>query len=183
MRSEFLQHFHLDAVANAFDKFDGESGKTVANLERNPGFGRSISVTDDGLRKGLVQAVEDRLVSDFAGQPDIARRNIADRRRHQRTAPMRRRSQQMGDAVAGEAFEMIADRLAGAGQNKRNAAEHRAQENLQAAIAADVVERTPDRIVADRPATKRRGQAGERMHHHFRHAGGARREHHPIGLA
>ena len=89
----------------------------------------------------------------------------------------------MGDAVAAEAIEMIADRLAGAGQNKRNAAEHRAQENLQAAIAADVVERTPDRVVDDRPAAKRRGQAGERMHHHFRHAGGARREHDPLGLA
>ena len=140
-------------------------------------------MTDDGLRKGAVQVVEDRLVGDFAGQPDIARRNIADRRRHQRAAPMCRCSQQMRDAVAAETIEMIADRLAGAGQNKRNAAEHGAQENLQATIAADVVERAPDCVVDDRPAAKRRGQAGERVHHHFWHAGSAGSEHDPLGLA
>ena len=138
-----VQHLHLDAIAAALDEFGGKSGKSVANLERHAGFGRGISVTDDGLRKGAVQAVEDRLVGDFARQPDVTRRNIADRRRHQRAAPMRRRSQQMRHAVAAEAIEMFADRLAGAGQNERDAAEHGAQKDLQAAIAADVVERPP----------------------------------------
>ncbi len=57
-------------------KAGGKSGEAVADLERNAGFGRSVGVTDDGLRKGAVQAVEDHLVGDFAGQPDAARRNI-----------------------------------------------------------------------------------------------------------
>ena len=39
---------------------------------------------------------------------------------------------------------MIGDRLAGAGEHERAAAEHGAQVNLQAAVAADVVERAPD---------------------------------------
>ena len=57
---------------------------------------------------------------------------------------MRRRARKMRHAVQRQALEMLGNRLAGARQHERNAAEHRAQENLQAAVAADVVERAPD---------------------------------------
>ena len=59
---------------------------------------------------------------------------------------MRRRAGDMGHAVrARAARRWSADRLARARQHQRAAAEHGAQEYLQAAVAANVVERAPDR--------------------------------------
>ena len=59
----------------------------------------------------------------------------------------------------------------------------RAQEDLQAAIAADVVERAPDHGGVRLLRGDGAGQPSERVHDHFRHAGGAGRQHHPFGLA
>jgi hypothetical protein len=89
----------------------------------------------------------------------------------------------MRHAVAAEAIEMIGDGLACARQHQRRVPERRAQKDLQTAIAADVVERAPyDRAVRCF-AADRRGQAGEAVDGHFRHARGARREQHPFGFA
>ena len=87
----------------------------------------------------------------------------------------------MRDAVPGQAIEMLADRLARARQHQRSAAEHRAQENLQAAVAADVVEGAPYHRRIALLRLERRRQGGERVHHHFRHARGARRQQYPFG--
>ncbi len=93
---------------------------------------------------------------------------------------MRRRAQKMGDAVAAEAIEMLGDRLAAARQHERGAAKHRAQENLQAAIAANIVERRPNDIAIDLALAKGCGEAGHAVDHHFGHAGGAGGQHHPL---
>ena len=75
------------------------------------------------------------------------------------------------------------DRLVGARQHQRAAAEQGAQEDLQAAIAADVVERAPDhRRVIGLRASDRRGQGRRDVHDHLRHAGGAGGEQHPFGM-
>jgi len=49
----------------------------------------------------------------------------------------------MRDAMLRQPRQMIADRLAGAGEDEASAAKHGAEENLQPAVAADVVERAP----------------------------------------
>ncbi len=139
-----VDDFHLDAVANAFEVIRRKSGEAVIDGEADAGFGRGVGVADAGLRKSSAQIVEDRLVGDFSGEANVARRDFADLGRHQRAAPMRRRARQMRHAMPREPEKMIGDRLAGARQNERRAAKHRAQENLQSAIAADVVERAPD---------------------------------------
>ena len=95
---------------------------------------------------------------------------------------MRRRARQMRHAAAAEPGEMIGDRLAGARQHQRRAADDRAQKYLQAAVAADVVERAPhDGAVETLSGADRRDQAGQAVHRHLRHAGRAGREQHPFG--
>ena len=139
-------------------------------------------MADAGFREHGAQTVEDRLVGDFAGEADIARRYFSDLGRHQRPAPVRRRARQMRHAAAAEPGKMIGDRLAGARQHQRRAADDRAQKDLQAAIAADVVERAPhDGAVETLPGADRRDQAGKAVHRHLRHAGRAGREQHPFG--
>ncbi len=138
-------------------------------------------MADAGLRKHGAQAVEDRLVGDFAGETNITRRDFPDLGRHQRAAPMRRRARQMRHAAAAEPGKMIGDRLAGARQHQRRAADDRAQKYLQAAIAADVVERAPDDGAVETSGADRRDQAGQAVHRHLRHAGRAGREQYPFG--
>ena len=79
-----------------------ETRKPVADFERDAGLGRGISVADAGLRESVAQTVQHRLIGDLAGQTNVARRDFADRGRHQRAAPMRRRAGQMRDAVPGQ---------------------------------------------------------------------------------
>ena len=90
----------------------------------------------------------------------------------------------MGDAGGAGADQEIVDRLAGAAQRQRAPAGDRAQENLQAAVAADVVEGRP---VLDRGCGGAlrigAGQRRQRMDHHFRIAGGAGGQQHPFGRA
>ena len=71
-------------------------------------------MADAGLRKHRAQTVEDRLVGNLTRKPDIARRNGADRRAHQRAPPMRRGAGKVGDATMRQPRKMIGDRLAGA---------------------------------------------------------------------
>ncbi len=102
---------------------------------------------------------------------------------HQRAAPLRRRAREMRDAVFGETREMIGDRLAGAGENQRRAAAHRAEIDLQAAVAADVVERAPNVGAVGRArGAHGGGEPFEIVHDHLRHAGRARGHQHPFGV-
>ena len=77
---------------------------------------------------------------------------------------------------------MIDDRLAGLREDQRTVAEHGAQEDLQAAVAADIVKCCPDgRLFARRRDPDRRGQPGEAVHDHLRDARRPRGQEHPFG--
>ena len=80
---------------------------------------------------------------------------------------------------------VIRDGFPGLRQHHRSAADHGAQENLQAAVAADVVQRRPGRVrVARRPVgDDRAGQPIERMSDDLRQPGRARGQHQPLGRA
>ena len=103
-------------------------------------------MADRRMRKRTGQAVEHRLVGDFAGQTDIARREVRGSTAHQELAPVRRRPGDVGDAARAQPCHVIRDGFSGLRQHHRSAADHRAQEYLQAAVAADVVERRPGRV-------------------------------------
>ena len=103
-------------------------------------------MADRGVGKSRLEAVQHRLVGDLARQAHIARRDLADRRAHQGAAPMRWRAGQMGDAIAAQAApgNRAIDSL-GIRQDQRGVAHQRPQEDLQAAIAANVIKCAPDR--------------------------------------
>jgi hypothetical protein len=151
------------------------------NFKGHPGLGRGESVPDPGRRIALAQLVEQRLVGDLARKPDVARADPMRLRAHQRAAPMRRRSRDMGDPASAGAAEKRAGRLGGVRQHQRAAPDDGPQKDLQSAIAADVVERAPhDRLSTGGRRLDRREQAGKRMPHQFRQAGGARSQQNPF---
>ena len=142
---------------------------------------------DIRVGKRRAQMVEDRLVGDFAGQPHITRRNPTGSGAHQRSPPMRRRTGNVADPARPGAGKELANRLQRARQHHRAAAQHRTQENLQAAIAAHVVERAPYRTVAERARGRHRpgrgaGQRRQRMTHQFGNTGRARGEQNPFSF-
>ena len=63
---------------------------------------------------------------------------------------MRRRAGQMGDAMAAQPRQEIRHRFRPAPTGPASAAQQRAQQDLQAAIAADVIESAPDDVLARR---------------------------------
>ena len=67
---------------------------------------------------------------------------------HQRTTPMRGRAGDVGDAMRTRSKQKIAGRFFGGREHERCAAHQRAQEDLQAAVPADVVEGAPDERIA-----------------------------------
>ena len=79
---------HLDAVACGTNERSRKAGQAIIDVESDAGLGRSVSVTDIGMRKHGAQGAEGRLVGDLAREPNIARRNAADRRTHQHAPPM-----------------------------------------------------------------------------------------------
>ena len=100
---------------------------------------------DGRAGKRRAQTVEHRLIGDLAGEAHIAGRDrFVRRHHHQRAAPLRGRAGQMCHAMGAKPGQMIGDRLAGAGKDKRRAAADRAQINLQTAVTANIVERAPD---------------------------------------
>src|SRR5215472_5401616 len=112
--------------------------ETVIDLKTDTGLRGGIGMTDAGMRKEGAQIVEDRLIGNFAGQPYIARGDCAYGGANEGAPPMRGRDGKMRHAAAREALEMIRDCFSGAGKNERAAAYQSTEEDLQAAIAADV---------------------------------------------
>ena len=91
---------------------------------------------------------------------------------------MRRRAGNMGRARCAEPDEKRVDAFARVAERQRLDARQRAQQDLQPAVAADVVEGRPA-LAGD--GAKRRGQRCERMGDELRRAAGARGRHHPFG--
>ncbi len=88
----------------------------------------------------------------------------------------------MSDAQPGHAIHQIDQALVRAGNHHRSAAEQTAQQDLQAAIAADIVKCGPDHGPVRRGhGLDRPRQAFQVVHHHLGRSGGAGGEHHPFG--
>ena len=128
-----------------------------------------------------MEIVENGLVGDFPRQAHVARRHRVRGRAHEHAAPMRRRARHVRRPMRAESRQVLGDRLLRIGENQRAAVEHRAQQDLQPAVAPDVVERRPhDAAVAPRARFDRGGEAGERVHDHLGDAGRARGEENPL---
>jgi len=138
---------------------------------------------DAGVREEGPEMVEDGLVRDLSRQPDVSRRDPSYGRAHKGAPPMGGRPGDVGDAVRAGSDQEVRGRLLGAGQHHRASAEERAQEDLQAAIPSDVVERAPHGRVARRPpAAHRSREARQRVHDHLRPARRPGRQEDPFRL-
>src|SRR5208282_5626343 len=115
------------------------------------GLRRSEGMNDGGVRVKGMQAVEDYLVHDLSRQSNVSRCNTMSRGTHQRATPMRRRPGDMRYAVRTRPVQEVRSRFLGARQHERRSVEQRAQKDLQAAIAANVIERAPHYGVFDLP--------------------------------
>ena len=104
---------------------------------------------------------------------------------HQRLAPVGRCAGDMRDAARSQPRDMIVVAPRPALESTSEPAMKRAQKDLHAAIAADVVESAPDRRRTPRGAfgDDRAGEAFERVADDLRHAGRARGQHQPFGGA
>ncbi len=142
-------------------------------------------MADGGIRERRLQAVEHRLIGDLAGEADVTRPELRGRTAHQQLAPVRGRAGNVGDAARIEPRDVIGERLMRIRQHHRAAGEHGAEEDLQAAIAADVVECGPHRRRSARRTfgDDGAGECFQRMPGDLRHAGRARGEHQPFGGA
>ena len=89
----------------------------------------------------------------------------------------------MSDPVRGRAREKISRRFAGARKHQRHSAQHRAQINLQSAVAADVVERAPDRLRTAPLSRQRPRETLQAVRDQLRRAGGTRGQQYPFGPA
>ena len=172
-----VDDLHRDLAA-LFEQRSGKAGAAVADGERDARFGGGVGVLDARVRIERAQGGEHGVVGDLAREPHGLGIDAARLSAHQNLAPMRRRARNVLGARFAQADEVIVDALAGAAQVKRLAPRERAQEDLQAAVAANVVER--------RPGLRWRGAEGagqgrERVDDHLRRAAGARSRHHPFG--
>ena len=82
----------VDIAIAVIDEMRGKAFEAVIHLEADARLGRRIGVAETSLRIDRAQIVEHRLVRDFAGQADIARRDRPRRRPHQDAPPMGRRA-------------------------------------------------------------------------------------------
>src|SRR5205814_10463721 len=98
-------------VAGRADERRRESFETVLDFESDAGFRRRKRVADAGIRIERAHRVQNPLVRDLARQADVARRDGAAVRAHERAAPMRWGARQMRHALRAEAYEKVADRF------------------------------------------------------------------------
>src|ERR1700683_3957064 len=90
------------------------------------------------------QIVEDALVHDFSGEADVFWRDPMRHRAHESASPMSWGSRDMGCACGARTRQEISNRLFGTRKHERSAVNHRTQEDLEATIAADIIEGAPD---------------------------------------
>src|SRR5206468_1330585 len=143
-------HFHVSAFLR--DPAHRKARETIVDFERDTSLRRSERVGDPRLRIEGAKIVEDCLVRDLSRQANVLRRDPASRWAHEGPTPMRWRAGDMGHATRASADQKVPHRLLGARYHQRRSAEECAQENLQAAVPAYVVERAP-RPPASRPAS------------------------------
>src|SRR5271166_1025114 len=123
-----------------------KSGEPVIYLESNARLGGGEGVSDARFRVHRAKIVQNRLIRHFTRESDVARMQDRSPAAHERAAPMGRRAGDVGDAGRGGAFEKFEHRLASARQYQGRARQYGAQVDLQAAVAANVVEGAPNRL-------------------------------------
>src|SRR5258708_7720854 len=83
--------------------------------------------------------------------------------------------------VRAQAQEKVSYRFGSPGEHQRPASENGAEENLEAAVTANVIECAPDNAwFLPPPASDGRGQAFQAMQDHFRHPACAGSQEHPF---
>src|SRR5881296_2088939 len=163
---------HLDAHTLFSDETRRKASETVADVERHAGLGRGERMDDPRLWVEPPEMIEDRLVGDLSRQADVLGRNPVRGRAHEGTTPMRRGPRDMGHSVRAGPDQEVAHRLLEARQYQRSPAEQGAQENLQTAVTANIVERAPDGWCCRcPPAADRCRQAQQRVHDELRLTG------------
>src|SRR5207245_4851924 len=106
------------------------------------------------------------------------------RRAHQRTTPMRGSARDVRRRMRAEPREIILRRFVGAGKDERSMTEDGTEEDLEAAIATDVVKRSPDNLGSlVLAAFDRRRQCCEAVNEHLRRNGRASGEKAAFGCA
>ena len=103
-------------------------------------------MADGSAGKPRLQAVQHGLVGDLAGQAHIARRDLRDWRGSSGRGANATACRSDGSRHAGPAGRGNRPRLRRLRQDQRCMAEQGAQQNLQAAIAANVIEGAPDHV-------------------------------------
>ena len=122
---------------------------------------------------GRVKTVEQCLVGDLPGCPDVPRLEDGGMAAHERAPPMRGRAGNMSDARGRRAREKFRGRFAGAREDEGRARQHRAKINLQAAVASNVVKGAPYRWRTGRRLGRQRAaEALEGVKDELRRSGG-----------
>src|SRR5579862_837786 len=174
---------HLDVGASIADQSCGKTCKTIADVETDPRLRGSERMDNPGVRVERLQIVQYYLVHYLSRQPNVSGCNSVGRRTHQRTTPMGRSAGNMCYTMGTRPGQEVTGRLPGARQNERCAVEKRAKNNLQAPIAANVIEGAPDNGGSYIPvALDGTGEAREGVQSQFRRAGRSRSKEDPFRL-
>jgi len=177
-----IDDFELDLAGRIVDERLRKSGEAIIHVKGHARLGGCKSVGDPGSRIDRAKIVEQRLIGDFTGQPDVLRLQDCGLTAHERAPPVRRCARDMRDSARRGTCQEIDCRLARAREHQRRPRQHRAQINLQAAVAANIVERAPNRFRAGRHL--RRQSAAETlqgMHDELRRSRGPRGQQNPLG--
>src|SRR5712664_3409821 len=116
------------------------------------------------------QGIQNALVDNLTREADIAGRNHAGSWTHQCTAPMGWRTREMRHLMSSKPQQMVCWCFACFGKHKRAPSEQGTQEDLQASIAPDIVERSPDNIGTRVRSADWRSKCRQSMRDHLGHA-------------
>src|SRR5260221_219387 len=130
-------------VAGRADQARRKPLQTIAHFESHAGLRGGEGMSDAGLRVERMESVQDPLVGDLSGEADVARRDGASVRAHQRTTPMRGGSRNMRRPLRPEPHEIIADRLARARKHEGARGQDRPEKDLEPSIPANVAGTSP----------------------------------------
>ncbi len=137
-------------------------------------------MSDACAGKRRAQLIEHHLIGDLAGEPYVPRVESAGRAAHERTAPVRGGAGDVRNAVRAGARQELLGRLRRTREHQRATRQHRAQIDLQAAVAADVVERAPDRVRVRRLAGQESRETRQAMGHELGSTGRAGSQQNPL---
>ena len=135
--------------------------------------------------KHRAERIQNILRHGFAAKRDLAQRQFADPRHHQKPPPQGRRGRQMRAAVPGQFRDLFRQRARNIRRDQTAAPDQRLQHNLQTCEPGRVVQQAPHRKRGRHPCgiepVDRAREALQRVRHDLGQAGGARGGHQPCG--